>query len=78
MEYPTDKDGLLLKHQLSPPFRCEDRNIDYRHVHLHYYQLWQVEPCQQLGDVARRLLLHAWANTFLVTYKTVSKFDFNL
>ncbi len=65
MENPTDKDGLT----------SEDRNMDYMHVQLHYYQLWQVEPCQQLGDVARRLLLHAWANTFLVTYKTVANVD---
>ncbi len=30
-------------------FRCEDNNVDLTHVQPHYYRVWQVEPCHQLG-----------------------------
>ncbi len=36
MENPTDKDRLLLKHQMRiPRFRCEDKNFDFMGVQPH-------------------------------------------
>ncbi len=39
-EIPTDKDGLLLKHQwLDRRFRYEDKNVAFTNVQPHYYTI---------------------------------------
>ncbi len=44
MKNPTDKDGLLLKHQwLAHRFRCEDNNVAFTNVQPHYYRVRQVD-----------------------------------
>ncbi len=58
MENPTDKDGLLLKHQwLARRFRCQNNNVDLMRVQYHYYRVRQVEPCHQLGWSSQALIL---------------------
>ncbi len=58
MKHPTDKDGLLLKHQwLARRFRCEDNNVAFTNVQPHYYCVRQVEPCQHLGWSSQALIL---------------------
>ncbi len=52
-------------------FRCEDNNVAFTHVQTHYYRMWQVEPCNRLGEVARR---SSWAVGLLVLYS--SKINF--
>ncbi len=50
MENPTDKDGLLLKHQwLARRYRYEDNNVAFTNVQPHYYRVRQVEPCHHVG-----------------------------
>ncbi len=40
-------------------FRCEDNNVDFTHVQPHYYRMWQVESCHQLGWSSQVLF---WSN----------------
>ncbi len=57
MENPTDKDRLLLKHQLSRRFQWKDDNASLPY----YYRARQVEPCHQLGWIIQGLFLSNWA-----------------
>ncbi len=42
--------GYCLNTNYACRFRCEDTNVTITHVQLpHYYRVWQVEPCHQLG-----------------------------
>ncbi len=49
MENSTDKERLLLNPNCDRCSWCEDSNVAFTYVQLHYYCVRQVEPYHQLG-----------------------------
>ncbi len=67
---PTDKDGLLLKHQQARGFRCEKNSVIFMDVQLYYYRLGQVGSWHQLG--ALREQVSSWDFVYATTTSTTS------